>query len=64
MCIRDRHGRVYYWIAGKPADQLIEGTDVWAVANGYVSITPVHLDMTHYPSLQKLKNEGLEEVML
>ena len=28
------------------------------MANGYVSITPVHLDMTHYPSLQKLKNEG------
>ncbi|WP_323720799.1 5'/3'-nucleotidase SurE [Acetomicrobium sp.] len=62
--LRDPHGRVYYWIAGKPTDQLIEGTDVWAVANGYVSITPVHLDMTHYPSLQKLKNEGLEEVML
>jgi len=62
--LRDPHGRVFYWIAGKPTDQLIEGTDVWAVANGYVSVTPVHLDMTHYPSLSRLKNEGLEEVRL
>lgn len=62
--LRDPHGRVYYWIAGKPTDQLIEGTDVWAVANGCVSVTPVHLDMTHYPSLMKLKSDGLEEVSL
>jgi len=32
---------------------------VWAVANGYVSVTPVHLDMTNYTMMEHLK--GWEE---
>ncbi len=53
---QDPRGRPYYWIGGEPpSGHLDEGTDIWAVANGYVSITPVHLDMTAYdliPALQ------------
>jgi 5'-nucleotidase len=44
----DPRGNKYYWIGGvdPPVDQLEEGTDVWAIAEGYVSITPIHLDLT------------------
>jgi len=53
---QDPRGRPYYWIGGEPpSGHLDEGTDIWAVANGYVSITPVHLDMTAHdliPTLQ------------
>ncbi|MDP3704304.1 MAG: 5'/3'-nucleotidase SurE [Legionellaceae bacterium] len=45
----DPRGRPIYWI-GQPGDQADAGpgTDFFAVNRGYVSITPLHLDMTHY----------------
>jgi 5'-nucleotidase len=44
----DPQGRPYYWIGGEVpvGDYTQEGTDVWAVYHGYVSVTPLHLDMT------------------
>lgn len=40
-------GVPYYWLAGKPENvEDDEETDVCAVVNGYVSITPVHLQLT------------------
>jgi 5'-nucleotidase len=37
----------YYWIAhGTPAWHLVEGTDIWAVRNNRISITPLHSDLT------------------
>ena len=54
---RDPWGRVYYWIGGEEPNWEAEpGTDYWAVKNGYVSITPIHLDLTDYRSLEKLKS--------
>jgi 5'-nucleotidase len=45
----DPRGRPYYWIGGNPPSGVPDsGTDIWAIANGYVSITPVSLDMTAY----------------
>ncbi len=32
------------------------GIDIWAVANGSISITPIRLDMTHQPFMQDLTN--------
>jgi len=50
---QDPGGRDYYWIGGEPPEGVMEeGTDVWALANGYVSVTPVHLDMTDYKTLE------------
>lgn len=45
----DPRGRRAFWIgvAGKPADSG-EGTDFHAIENGYVSMTPIHADMTRY----------------
>jgi 5'-nucleotidase len=42
----DPRGRKYYWIAGTPEWQPDEGTDHEAVANGRISVTPLHLDLT------------------
>jgi 5'-nucleotidase len=45
----DPRGHPMYWIGppGLEADAG-EGTDFFAVNQGFVSITPLHLDMTHY----------------
>lgn len=45
----DPRGRAVYWVGPPgPAADAGPGTDFDAVKNGYVSITPLHLDMTHY----------------
>ncbi len=50
---RDPKGRKYYWIAGTPEWQHDEGTDYHAVTSGYVSVTPLHLDLTDYLGLEE-----------
>jgi 5'-nucleotidase len=53
----DPRGRPYYWIGGEPpSGHLDGGTDIWAVANGYVSITPIHLDMTAHDLIPVLQD--------
>jgi 5'-nucleotidase len=53
----DPRGRPYYWIGGEaPTGIVEEGTDFGALAQGYVSITPLQLDLTHYKAMQILKN--------
>jgi len=47
----DPRGVAYYWIAGTPEWQEDEGTDHEAVQKGYVSVTPLHLDLTDYRGL-------------
>ncbi len=53
----DPYGRPYYWIGGEAptGDVNAEGTDMWAVYHGYVSITPIHLDMTVHTMIDTLK---------
>ncbi len=48
----DPRGRKYYWIAGTPEWQEDEGTDHESVQLGYVSLTPLHLDLTDYRGLE------------
>ncbi len=44
---RDPRGRPYYWVGGGPAGHDdIAGTDCVAVARGWNSLTPMHLDLT------------------
>jgi 5'-nucleotidase len=47
----DPHGRKYFWIAGTPQWQEEDGTDYGAIAAGFVSVTPLHLDLTDYRGL-------------
>ncbi|HKZ17487.1 MAG TPA: 5'/3'-nucleotidase SurE [Geobacteraceae bacterium] len=52
----DPRGRKYYWIGnGEQNFMDIEGTDYHAVSRGYISITPLHLDLTNYDSMETLK---------
>lgn len=45
----DPQGNPYYWIGGEaPTGVPEEGTDVGALNDGFVSITPIQLDMTAY----------------
>jgi 5'-nucleotidase len=58
----DPRGRKYYWIGGEPPVwHPGEGTDFEAVEGGFVSITPLHLDLTHHESIARLK--PLEETL-
>lgn len=61
----DPMGRDYYWLGGDlPEDTLEEGTDVHAIAEGWVSVTPVHLDLTDYGSMDAVRSWGIEQIRL
>ena len=52
---KDGRGRRYYWIVrGKSEWSLEEGSDVWAVRNNLISVTPLHRDLTHHEHLPNL----------
>ena len=54
---KDPRGRPYYWIgATPPQGDLEHGTDLSAVAEKYISMTPLHLDLTDYRSLDLLES--------
>jgi 5'-nucleotidase len=58
---KDPFGRDYYWIGGGPPGGLGEpGTDLHAVAGGYVSVTPVQLDLTNHSLIEQIASWGLK----
>ena len=51
----DPRGRTHYWIgAGEATWEDLEGTDMGALHEGYVSVTPLHLDLTNHRALAQL----------
>ncbi|MFO7540016.1 MAG: 5'/3'-nucleotidase SurE [Chloroflexota bacterium] len=61
---QDPRGNAYYWIGGDMPSGVVEkGTDIGAVANGYVSITPLQLNMTAYPALLGLSRWQWEDAL-
>ena len=57
----DPFGRPYYWIGGEPPIGLEEpGTDIGALAEGYVSVTPIQLDFTAHAFLDELRGWDLQ----
>ena len=53
----DGRGNPYYWLGfnrhrSKPA----EGTDLWALYEGFISVTPLFLDLTHQETIARLQN--------
>jgi 5'-nucleotidase len=58
----DPYGRPYYWIGGEPpaGDVAEVGTDIWATHEGYVSITPIHLDLTSHALMLEMSEWGIE----
>jgi 5'-nucleotidase len=52
----DPKGQPYYWIGGEPPGGVVEdGTDIGAVANGFISVTPLSMDMTEYEFMGELE---------
>lgn len=51
----DPRGYTYYWFGlGPMLETPSHSTDLEAVADGFISVTPLHLDLTHTPSLGRL----------
>ena len=56
FCRQDPHGRDYFWLTGyfENAEPASTDTDEWALANGYVSIVPIQVDLTNYSQIGPL----------
>ena len=62
--LRDPRGNVYYWIGGFPVDDDPvlgngEDTDIAAVKQGFVSITPIKLELTDFGALEEMRREEI-----
>ncbi len=54
----DPWGRKHYWIGGgTPCWDAGEDTDAQAIAGGWISVTPLHLDLTNHAALARLRKE-------
>ena len=54
---KDPRERTYYWLTGEMAQMEDDGdADDVAIKENYISITPIHFDMTDYGYLKELKN--------
>lgn len=57
---RDPRGRAYYWVGGTGPEWAADThSDAWAVQQGFVSVTPLLVDLTDYRALVEL--EGFVE---
>lgn len=62
--IEEKDGRSHYEIYGwQPGYEEIEGTDLNAVAEGRISVTPIHFDLTDHGGLERLRGWGFEEML-
>ncbi len=54
---KDPMGKTYYWLTGmfNNHEPDASDTDEWALANGFVSVVPVSVDMTAYSYIERLK---------
>ncbi|MBI1859279.1 MAG: 5'/3'-nucleotidase SurE [Candidatus Melainabacteria bacterium] len=60
----DPRGRTYYWLAGEALEEdELPGTDVYALRNNQISITPVTIHMTHSGMMTELK-EWIKQIKL
>jgi len=50
----DPMGRSHFWFTVAPIEQVEPGTDLWAMERGCISITPLSLDLTDLPGLERL----------
>src|SRR5256714_1728932 len=53
--IKDPIGRAHYWFTVVPVEATEEGTDRWAIEQGYVSMMPLTLDLTDHEALARVQ---------
>ncbi len=53
----DPHGKEYYWLTGTYINNEPDATDTdeYFLSQGYITVVPVHPDMTAYDELEKMK---------
>lgn len=51
----DPMGRRHYWFAERPRERVEEGTDRWAIEKGFVSLTPLRLNLTDDARLEAVR---------
>ena len=61
---KDPRGNDYYWLTGQvvPPELQDLDLDVVAIKNNYVSVTPIHFDLTNYKIIEQVKDWGLEQI--
>ena len=54
----DPRGVNYYWLTGYFHNEEPDSTDTdeWALNNGYISVVPIHVDLTNYKEMERMKN--------
>jgi len=54
----DPHGGEYYWLTGSffNREDGVEGTDEWALNNNYISVVPIHFDLTAYHMIDQMRS--------
>ncbi len=54
----DPHGGDYYWLTGSfyNREDGVEGTDEWALNNNFISVVPIHFDLTAYHLIDQMRN--------
>lgn len=58
----DPYGKDYYWLTGSLVEIENElETDQLAIKNKYVSVTPIHFDLTHYDTFRKMRSWNIEK---
>jgi 5'-nucleotidase len=55
-----RRYEIYGW---QPGYEQIEGTDLHAVAEGRIAVTPIHFDLTDHGGIEGLRGWGFEEML-
>lgn len=60
----DPYGRNYYWLTGNlvEVDHSLE-YDQAAIRNNYVSVTPIHFDLTDYKTFEEMKEWKIENLL-
>ena len=58
---KDPMDRDVYWFSVVRLERHREGTDLWAVGEGYVSMTPLRLDLTSYEDLERVRKTSPSE---
>lgn len=54
---KDPRGREHFWFTVTPLEKAEQGTDRWAVENGWTSVTPLRLDSTDESTLSAVLKE-------
>ncbi len=60
----DPYGKNYYWLTGSlmEVDTAME-TDQAAIRKNYVSVSPIHFDLTDYETFERMKNWKIENLL-